>query len=179
MNKDWIAYLGIFIFLMGAIASGTVFLFIGIIMVVGWYAFQPDKGENWPKTKKVEPQEPNRQKVDTPYVPPKARGNMFMPAKEKKEYLQSKSFKNKRRVVFFRAGNKCQHCGSVKNLQCHHITYQRLGDELLEDLACLCGDRMENDNFIEGCHNKLHNAIGITLKRKYDRQAIYSLKWLK
>lgn len=40
----------------------------------------------------------------------------------------------------------CESCGAVKSLQVHHLNYDRLGDERLEDVAVLCLD----------CHERAH-----------------------
>lgn len=47
--------------------------------------------------------------------------------------------------------NHCEHCppGAPKSkepLHVHHLTYERLGDELLEDVVIICRD----------CHSKIH-----------------------
>lgn len=44
---------------------------------------------------------------------------------------------------------KCQRCGSRKQLEVHHTTYDHHGDELnhMEDLVCLC----------HNCHAQIHN----------------------
>lgn len=52
-------------------------------------------------------------------------------------------------------GGKCQNCGKMKNLECHHLTYKNIGHENIEyDLITLCHD----------CHSEFHNlaaeAIG-------------------
>lgn len=40
-------------------------------------------------------------------------------------------------------------CGTSKNLNIHHMTYERLGNEDFNDLVYLCKD----------CHSNLHKAI--------------------
>lgn len=35
-------------------------------------------------------------------------------------------------------GNKCEKCESSHNLQVHHLTYDRIGHERLDDLQVLC-----------------------------------------
>lgn len=40
----------------------------------------------------------------------------------------------------------CGLCGTDQNIQIHHMTYDRIGEEELADLAALCGD----------CHSMLH-----------------------
>lgn len=56
-------------------------------------------------------------------------------------YRQSKKWKALRDQVRKRAGFKCQGCGATaqeKLLEVHHKTYERLGDERLEDLVLMC-----------------------------------------
>ena len=64
-----------------------------------------------------------------------------------KEYLQTPHWKRKREEKVRAAGRRCQLCnrGSV-SLNVHHRTYERLGEELDEDLTVLCRD----------CHNTFH-----------------------
>lgn len=47
----------------------------------------------------------------------------------------------------------CSECRSKENLAVHHLTYERLGNELDEDLTVLCDD----------CHKETH---GITKEKK-------------
>ncbi|MBA3950431.1 MAG: hypothetical protein H0X57_00945 [Rubrobacter sp.] len=64
-----------------------------------------------------------------------------------KDYLQTPHWKRKREDKVRAAGHRCQLCnrGSV-TLNVHHRTYERLGEELDEDLTVLCRD----------CHNTFH-----------------------
>lgn len=54
------------------------------------------------------------------------------------EYLTSAHWysivRRKRQSV----NNQCEVCGSPHNLQVHHLAYERLGNEDLEDLQVLC-----------------------------------------
>lgn len=50
----------------------------------------------------------------------------------------------RQRILFDRL--QCAMCGTAKNLQVHHITYERLGREELDDLITLCKE----------CHAKVH-----------------------
>lgn len=63
-----------------------------------------------------------------------------------KEYLQSDAWKAKRKAVLIRDQLRCQLCGHEKNLHVHHVTYDRIYNEDLEDLITLCSD----------CHGGLH-----------------------
>jgi len=62
------------------------------------------------------------------------------------KYLTSKKWKEKRRLVLDRDGHKCRMCPSDKNLQAHHITYDRIFNEDLNDLITLCSK----------CHDEIH-----------------------
>jgi hypothetical protein len=65
------------------------------------------------------------------------------------EYLQTEHWKNKSYKCKQLAGFKCQKCNSNKNLQVHHLTYERRGEEQTTDLMCLC----------DICHKKEHNIL--------------------
>jgi 5-methylcytosine-specific restriction endonuclease McrA len=62
-------------------------------------------------------------------------------------YLQSPHWKRLRRRVLERDQCRCRRCNSKTRLQIHHLTYIRIGKELLEDLLTLCND----------CHKRAHN----------------------
>jgi 5-methylcytosine-specific restriction endonuclease McrA len=47
-----------------------------------------------------------------------------------------------RRDIQKMRGARCERCGSTRDLELHHKTYDRLGRELLSDLELLCS----------GCH---------------------------
>lgn len=67
------------------------------------------------------------------------------------EYLTSKQWKEVRELALKRAGYKCQICGSTRNLDVHHSTYDHLGNETdhLEDLVVLCAEH----------HQLYHDAL--------------------
>lgn len=67
------------------------------------------------------------------------------------EYLETSAWKAKRRQKFRQAGYRCQICNSGGTLNVHHRTYERVGNELLEDLVVLC--RNCHDLFYE--HGRL------------------------
>jgi len=64
-----------------------------------------------------------------------------------KEYLTSDAWKAKRKAVLIRDGLRCQLCGHDKNLHVHHITYERIYLEDLEDLITVC----------QRCHENVHS----------------------
>jgi len=77
---------------------------------------------------------------------------------DKAKHLKSNYWKNLKKVVRFRADNKCEICGSKKQLELHHLHYRTLTKENPEDVILLCRD----------CHQKQHNYYG------YDRFTNYT-----
>lgn len=65
-----------------------------------------------------------------------------------KEYLQSEHWYDVRNR-FYKSKlckNRCEACGNRDNLNLHHKTYKRIGQEWLNDLVLLC----------HSCHKSLH-----------------------
>lgn len=81
-----------------------------------------------------------------------------------KMYIHSESWEIKKRERSKIDGGKCVMCGRTEKhtrhgLQCHHVTYDRLGDEnVLTDLVTLCGS----------CHKKIHNYYNRKKGGAYD-----------
>lgn len=71
-----------------------------------------------------------------------------MTAAEYYKYLNSKLWKVKRAQRLQRDGYRCAICGTGKNLQVHHITYDDLGSESIENLLTLC----------KRCHEQVHES---------------------
>jgi 5-methylcytosine-specific restriction endonuclease McrA len=64
-----------------------------------------------------------------------------------KEYLKTKEWQRKRKEKLEEANYKCQRCNIFGvELDVHHLTYERRGEELPEDLIVLC----------KKCHAKEH-----------------------
>ncbi len=61
------------------------------------------------------------------------------------QYLSSPAWQDKRQAVFRRDGNACQACGGTAE-QVHHLRYDNVGYEPLEDLVSICGP----------CHSRIH-----------------------
>ena len=79
-----------------------------------------------------------------------------------KEYLLTDKWKEKSKKCKEAYNYKCNRCGSEKELQAHHITYDNVGEEPAEDLECLC----------RVCHEKEHGnpsgsfkMYGFSIKR--------------
>lgn len=69
------------------------------------------------------------------------------------EYIHSKKWKEKAFQRLKLDNFQCQRCHSAKNLTCHHVTYDHLGNEPMEDLVTLCKE----------CHRAAHEE---DLRRK-------------
>jgi hypothetical protein len=66
------------------------------------------------------------------------------------EYRKTPEWKVLRNRALIRAGNRCQPCGNSQGpLDVHHNSYERYGDELLEDLVVLC----------RSCHEHYHGVL--------------------
>lgn len=63
-------------------------------------------------------------------------------------YLNSSSWRTRRRRALELANWRCSRCGSKRDLQVHHTSYERLGAEWDQDLEVLCAD----------CHEAHHEA---------------------
>ena len=61
-------------------------------------------------------------------------------------YLQSQEYQKRRLQRLKLDGFQCQLCGTAQNLVVHHITYDRIGREDMDDLITLCNE----------CHHKVH-----------------------
>ncbi len=66
-----------------------------------------------------------------------------------KEYLTSPEWKNTRQTALQRSGFRCQLCNRPGELNVHHRTYERLGEERNSDLIVLCS----------ACHKRHHKDI--------------------
>ncbi|RKY08529.1 MAG: hypothetical protein DRP56_04010 [Planctomycetota bacterium] len=63
-------------------------------------------------------------------------------------YLCSQWWGCVRRAKIREVGHKCEKCGFKHEIEVHHKTYERLGDERLSDLEVLCA-RCHNDEHVE------------------------------
>lgn len=74
-----------------------------------------------------------------------------------KRYLRTQNWQKLRFEVLKRSGGKCEWCGYQPykrgGLQIHHLSYDRVGHESLEDLIAIC----------PRCHMEIHKITG---KRK-------------
>ena len=68
-------------------------------------------------------------------------------------HLESEYWKRIRRLVMDRDRSICQGCLIVSADHVHHLTYERLGEELAIDLISVCWE----------CHGKLHGLEKVNL----------------
>lgn len=98
---------------------------------------------------------------------------IFISNAEKLAYMKTEQWKQLKFKRLKIAQHKCECCGSTHKLHLHHVNYERLTQELIEDVAILCGG-------IDGCHQKLHDIVAKQHpKNPYGREHIYSLDFLK
>lgn len=62
------------------------------------------------------------------------------------QYLLTPLWRNKRALVLNRAGGMCEGCLTNMATEVHHLTYDRVGEEMLFDLVAICKE----------CHNQIH-----------------------
>ena len=67
-------------------------------------------------------------------------------------YLRSPHWKRVRNAALERAHHRCQVCNATGRLEVHHRTYDRRGQELLEDVTVLC----------RNCHETFHRNGRLT-----------------
>lgn len=80
-------------------------------------------------------------------------------AAEYESYLRSDVWRERRSAVLTRASNLCELCEKARAANVHHLTYVRLGNELLSDLLAVC----------ESCHAILHASDAAQQPRTLER----------
>ena len=94
---------------------------------------------------------------------------VFEPASRYGEYLKSPGWRKRRAVVLTLAQGKCCDCGT-QAFQVHHLTYDRIGNELLKDLFPKC----------RGCHEQDHQLRRDRMTHaEYDEEFGARLWWEK
>ena len=84
----------------------------------------------------------------------------YMSREDKIEYMKSIEWRLLKGERLRIADHKCEKCGEDRRaLHLHHITYERLGEEEIDDLRILCSD----------CHLSIH------LKYGFDRNGHYPI----
>lgn len=94
------------------------------------------------------------------------------------EYLQSPAWRDKRLAALKRAKFKCECCGGTERLQVHHLTYDRVFHEDVNDLVVLCAEHHDMAEKLsrEGLIRKDGNTANLakqTMKAlSYDRPVL-------
>tara|TARA_R100000152_G_C6736643_1_gene160760 strand:+ start:74 stop:667 length:594 start_codon:yes stop_codon:yes gene_type:complete len=87
----------------------------------------------------------------------------------KKRFYKSQLFKsNKKCGEAWGMDSSCMSCRCKNNLQVHHNTYKRLGQEYLRDLVALC----------DKCHQAVHVKYVSILKKDPSKSKAWTLKSL-
>ena len=76
-------------------------------------------------------------------------------------YLQSPEWRQRADAAKARFGNRCALCNAEGPLQAHHRTYERVGNEIPEDLIALCA----------GCHDGFHRWPRLSRRRAAPRDS--------
>lgn len=86
---------------------------------------------------------------------------MYISKTDKEKYMKGLQWRNLKTQRMSLANHKCEveGCGSATDLNLHHIHYENLTAEKLEDLRIVCQE----------CHHKLHEKLG------YDRGGFYPI----
>jgi len=127
---------------------------------------------DWDKRHKIWLETFSRRKEAPPGGWAKYLGATWLPREEwfprYRLYLKSHAWKQRRWGVLRRAGNKCQLCPATTHLEVHHVTYNRVGAERIEDMRCLCRTCHQS---LEESGNKYIPADQATsdeLRRRYE-----------
>lgn len=75
------------------------------------------------------------------------------------KYINSPEWKHKRLARLKLDKFRCRTCGSEEDLECHHVSYEYLGNEPLSDLITLC----------KICHEAITSSIR---ERRYNGKKI-------
>ena len=75
------------------------------------------------------------------------------------KYLASPEWLARRHAVLKRDGHLCQGCLRNTATQVHHLTYERVGGEMLFDLVSVC----------KACHEKIHEKLSTASPRPLRR----------
>src|SRR5260370_13848674 len=74
------------------------------------------------------------------------------------EYVTSEVWRTRRNQCLERDSYHCQGCGSEDDLHAHHRTYDRLGNELPDDIITIC---RTCHSFIHGEHSRTGQPLDV------------------
>lgn len=84
-------------------------------------------------------------------------------------YIASPSWRRKRAQLFKARGRQCETCGATRGIiQAHHLTYARLGHELLTDLQVIC----------KPCHEHHHGKRFALRNERLTQSGDLESKWM-
>lgn len=63
------------------------------------------------------------------------------------DYLRTQEWQQTRRAKLSQVGHQCRKCGADRPLHVHHLTYDHVGHEWLDELVVLC----------KACHRDVHD----------------------
>ena len=75
------------------------------------------------------------------------------------DYLRTPEWQRTRRAKLEQVGNRCRRCGADRKLHVHHLTYDHVGHEWLDELVVLCS----------WCHSDTHGERDQQRRRKRRR----------
>ena len=135
--------------------------YVLIVLILGWILFFVEpKLRRDGRLPSFHKQSVDNEFIDsrTEVIELKEHGDqIYMSKEDKLIYMQSKQWFILKAMLLMKYKYKCQICDCIHSLEAHHLTYERLGDEWLSELALLCRD----------CHQAQHEHYG------YDRTTMY------
>lgn len=85
-----------------------------------------------------------------------------------RSYLRTPEWRRTRAAALVRAGNCCSlDATHTSDLEVHHRTYERLGDELVTDLVVLC----------RSCHRLHHEVHGRPRRARRRKRSLFGRLW--
>lgn len=72
------------------------------------------------------------------------------------EYLRTSEWQTTRRAKLEQVGHQCRRCGTDRPLHVHHLTYDHVGHEWLDELVVLC----------KRCHSDIHDDRASNQRRR-------------
>ncbi|SMB96314.1 Resolvase, N terminal domain [Thermanaeromonas toyohensis ToBE] len=95
---------------------------------------------------------------------PSLPGDRVASQEEYEEYLKSEKWQEFRKAVIEHYGYQCVLCGEKKGLEVHHLHYETLGCECVDDVVVLCRD----------CHVRVHSeGIGFVMGVSWCPECIF------
>ncbi len=98
----------------------------------------------------------------------------FQPGSDWYRYLCRAHWRTTRIKKLLSVGEKCEQCGSTENLHVHHLRYDHLFDERMEDLRVLCCACHGHE--VKGVYQRMKQSIQVDAQEnKSEKQDVNSL----